>query len=68
MHDFEEYYPQIFKRQIEAIKTSNDKRNEKVNLLKEVKKWINENPEKAKAEFSKSAKDVIDILHSINNK
>lgn len=66
-HDFEKYYPQQFQEQVSDIltKSDNDKRKAKKGLLDEVKKWYKENPDEAKEEFEKSAKEVIDILIGI---
>lgn len=67
-HSFEEYYPSKFKKEIdEALSESdsNKKRELKAALLKKVKKWAVDNPEKAKPLFSKSAKEIIDILKLI---
>lgn len=67
VHSFEEFYPIMFKEKIEAAlnKEGNEKRNAKSSLLHEVKDWIKNNPETAKIEFEKSAKEVIDILREI---
>lgn len=69
-HDFEEYYPQMFKAQVEEIKkaSKDKKRKLKQDLLQEVKKWILDNPDLAKKEFEKSAKDVIEVLKEIESK
>ena len=67
-HDFEMYYPSIFKDEAEkiiGITNKNIKRESKKVLLEKVKKWIVENEKLAKEEFSKSASDVILKLKEI---
>lgn len=67
-HDFEMYYPSIFKDEVETIigiQNKNNKRESKKVLLEKVKKWIIENEKLAKEEFSKSASDVILKLKEI---
>ena len=67
-HDFEMYYPSIFKDEVETIiriQNKNTKRESKKLLLEKVKKWIIENEKLAKEEFSKSASNVILKLREI---
>lgn len=67
-HDFEMYYPSIFKDEVETIiriQNKNTKRESKKELLEKVKIWIHENPILAKEEFSKSASSVILKLKEI---
>jgi AAA15 family ATPase/GTPase len=68
-HDFEMYYPSEFKERVESVVKIVDKykkREAKKELLNNVKQWINQNESKAKEEFEISAKEVIDLLKSIN--
>jgi predicted ATPase len=67
-HDFEKYYPNQFQEEVMkvlSIPSRDKKREEKRKLLREVKDWYTENPEPAKAAFSQSAIEVINILQSI---
>ena len=69
-HDFEKYYPSIFKIDVEKISEIGDKKLKmeyKKELLQKVKNWIIENEDLAKEEFSKSAGDVIKKLQEIEN-
>ena len=70
-HDFESYYPKRFQAEVDEILALENKRKKmqrKQELIENVKKWIKENPDDAKEEFKESAKEIIDILKSINNK
>lgn len=68
-HNFENYYPDSFREQVDEILKIEDKnlrRDRKSELLRNLKQWISDNPELAKEEFAISAKDVIDILKTIS--
>ncbi len=71
-HDFEEYYPTIFREKfITEIRDNKEitkakKRIKKCELLNEVKEWISSNEEDAKVQFALSAEEVIDKLKEIN--
>lgn len=68
-HDFEHYYPSIFKVDVDKIlstQNSLEKRQLKKNLLEKIKEWISENENEARNEFKKSAAEVIDKLKKIN--
>jgi predicted ATPase len=68
-HDFEKYYPPEFQEEVSrvlSIANKKEKRTNKKFLLDNVKVWIRENEEKAKEEFRQSAKEIIEILQSIN--
>jgi AAA15 family ATPase/GTPase len=67
-HDFEKYYPSDFQGEVNEVLKITDKkeaRNRKKQLVGKVLKWAKKNPEKAKKEFEKSAKEIIIILKSI---
>lgn len=66
-HDFEEYYPEYFKSEVQKIlDLSHDaKREPKNKLYDKVKMWIKEDTELAKQEFSKSVQEVILLLQEI---
>ena len=67
-HDFERYFPDRFNDEIDAVcgeSSQRKKRELKSALLIRVVAWIAENPDTAKTEFSKSAKEVVDYLHDI---
>ena len=70
-HDFERYFPERFREDIDAAcgETTDKqaKRERKSALLKRVIAWIDEDPSKAKAEFQESARDVIDRLRRIES-
>lgn len=66
--DFERYYPDIFQEDATAalsIRNKKDKKEAKEKLLEKVLTWIVANEAEAKAEFEKSAHEVIDILYTI---
>lgn len=69
---FEYYYPEVLKNEykalVEPIKDRSKRYNEKKEFTKKVKRWIEENNEEAKAAFSHSASNVIDILKEIASK
>lgn len=70
-HDFEKYYPDRFQAQVNeilAITNKKQKMESKKKLVEEVKQWIKDFPDEAKQEFAISAKEVIDILKTINKK
>lgn len=70
-HDFEEYYPDIFHeevKQVLSIQDKKQKKDEKKQLLEKVLAWIRDNPDDAKKDFEKSAKEVIEILKKIEAK
>ncbi len=67
-HDFENYYPTRFKEKIALAINQKDKqkkRSAKKLLLDEIKEWIVKDEKTAKAEFKKSAQDVINKLKEI---
>lgn len=66
-HDFEDFFPSIFKDDIIVLKEMNkkDKRESKKNLINKVKDWISKDEENAKSLFSESAQEVIGILKNI---
>ncbi len=66
-HDFEEYYPEVFKEIVEqiGILDGREKWEEKKKLLEDVKSWIGEDDERAKKAFEVSAAEVIDKLKVI---
>lgn len=69
--DFEKYYPEEFQEEVKknlVIENNQKKRKAKKELLDKVIKWIESDEEKAKKEFEKSAKEVIDILKKISVK
>lgn len=68
-NDFEHYYPDEFKNRFIVIDQEKDKqtrRSLKKELTQDLLKWISENSDEAKIQFSKSAKEVLDILGNIN--
>lgn len=68
-HDFEKYYPNTFKDRVEqvlGITEKKDKRKAKQELINDLKQWWKDNPETAKKEFEKSAKEVIEKLKLIS--
>ncbi len=70
-HDFEKYYPDSFQEQVNeilAITNKKQKMERKRQLVEVVKQWIIDFPDEAKLEFAISAKEVIDILKTINNR
>lgn len=72
-HDFEEYYPERFKSEVTRVLTITNKdikREEKKKLLMEkVIPWCRgENETSLRAEFMKSASEVIDKLQTIESK
>ncbi|MFC9031219.1 ATP-dependent nuclease [Streptomyces arboris] len=65
---FEEYYPEAFREGVIAAFAMQSKvaiREAKKELLEAVLDWIAENEERARAEFEKSAQEVISYLRSI---
>jgi hypothetical protein len=67
-HDFEKYYPEVFREDIEIIlgeSNKQKKRAEKKALLEKVEAWIKEDDNRAKVAFEKSASEVIMILKKI---
>jgi len=70
-HDFEKYYPDRFQERVNEILVITNKKQKmesKKKLVEEVKQWIKDFPDDAKQEFAISAKEVIDILKTINKK
>ncbi|MFM2340156.1 MAG: hypothetical protein RLZZ360_792 [Candidatus Parcubacteria bacterium] len=71
-HDFEEYYPKIFKDKFnseirnDTTLTKEEKRLKKINLLIEVKDWVSNDEEEAKKQFALSATEVIEKLKQID--
>ena len=67
-HDFEKYYPEIFKEKVSDIVNlgnSSEKFERKKELRAEVEQWIEENGDEAKEAFEVSAKEVIEKLKTI---
>ena len=67
-HDFERYYPEQFRAEVDKVLELADKserRERKKQLLRDVEDWIAENPDGAKTAFEQSAAEVIDKLHDI---
>ncbi|GCC51658.1 hypothetical protein SanaruYs_18860 [Chryseotalea sanaruensis] len=67
-HNFEKYYPNRFKEEVEkalALTSKQEKRIAKQNLLIKVKTWIVNHETEAKEEFKISAAEVIEVLKSI---
>lgn len=69
-HDFEDYYPDEFSDEVQAIRDLDKKdaqtiRNEKAKLIEKVKSWCRENREEAVAGFVVSAAEVIAFLKEI---
>ncbi|MCK5114057.1 MAG: AAA family ATPase [Phycisphaerae bacterium] len=70
-HDFEEYYPEQFRKEIghiQALSEKQERRDAKKKLLKKIVTWIDSDPETAQAAFKKSAAEVITILQEIEAK
>ncbi len=69
-NDFEEYYPERFKKKVEAVLKLKDqkRRDAKKQLIIEVMDWALNNRETAIKEFKSSAKEVITILNTISDK
>lgn len=71
--NFEEYFPIQFQKEVSEILTLKGenkkqiKREKKKVLLEEVKKWMNNERDTAKAAFESSAKEVILFLKEIEN-
>lgn len=68
-HDFEEYYPEVFRKQVQAVVSapnSDQKRRLKADLLKQIKAWIRLDENAAKEAFSSSAAEVIEKLMAID--
>lgn len=68
-HNFEKYYPEIFKDEVERVLKITDKqakRQAKNKLLAQVKSWIAADEASAKAQFKESAKEVIQKLKEIS--
>ena len=69
-HDFEKYYPVEFQQAVTEILAIGDtkiKRARKKALLEEVKTWIIADEQRAKKEFSITAKEVIERLQEISD-
>lgn len=65
---FELYYPSVFADKVQEVLAIPDirrRREAKKRLLNEVLTWIEEDAERAQAEFAQSAADVIEILKEI---
>jgi hypothetical protein len=65
---FEDFYPADFQKKFSVINVIADRRNKqeaKIELTKELLEWISADRAKAKKEFSKSAKEVINYLKKI---
>ncbi|MFE2714017.1 ATP-dependent endonuclease [Streptomyces mirabilis] len=68
--DFENYYPERFaERAGEVLALSQkEKRNAKIALTREVRAWIDQNPDAAKDEFEESAAEVIAFLCEVDER
>lgn len=67
-HDFERYYPEIFKAEVDevlAIGNKQEKRERKKQLVEKVKQWAKDNPEESAIGFTDSAKEIVKILEKI---
>lgn len=65
---FEKYYPERFQKEVTSVLSmphGQKKQDAKTKLLKKVTDWALKNKDDAIKEFSKSAKEVIDILKRI---
>lgn len=68
-HDFEHYYPECFRDDVNNIVALTDKqakRAAKKALLEKVEKWIAANQKAAEAAFATSAAEVIEVLRRID--
>ena len=66
--DFERYYPERFRDEVNEIlniSSKQEKRTRKRELLEKVIGWIEENHDHAKDEFFKSTGEIIEILGKI---
>ena len=65
-NNIEDYYPERFSKEVaELSHLTKNKQEKKKYLIIKLLKWISENPDDAKTEFSQSAKEIIDILKRI---
>lgn len=67
-HNFEEYYPDRFKIEVDkalAIPDKENRKKAKQKVLLSVVEWIKNNEELARAEFGISASEVIGLLNEI---
>jgi predicted ATPase len=67
-HDFEDYYPQQFRIEVQEIKSEQSKKKRtllKKELLLKVRNWIHIDEKIAKSEFKNSAHEVIIFLTKI---
>ncbi|MFC1911863.1 hypothetical protein ACFLXG_01725 [Chloroflexota bacterium] len=67
-HDFERYYPEVFREKFDEILTlesSMERLGKKKELREEVENWIEADIDRAKQGFKISAKEVIDKLKEI---
>lgn len=65
---FENYYPKVFKEDIERVLSIEDKqkrREEKISLLKEVIKWLDIDIERGKQALQESASEIIQNLQEV---
>jgi predicted ATP-dependent endonuclease of OLD family len=70
-HNFEQYYPQQFSQRVAevlAMPKSQQKKDAKGKLAREVFNWAMRDPETAKREFNNSAREVLDFLTEIASK
>lgn len=66
--EFERYFPQDFKPQIDqvlSIQDKKEKRQAKQSLLSEVRAWLDADESRGRAALSKSASEIIDNLKAI---
>lgn len=70
-HDFEKYYPPSFQDEVDEILAMQNKKGKharKIELLNKILLWIEEDKDRAKKEFKKSAKEVLTKLKLIESK
>jgi len=70
--DFEHYYPYRFKNEIDVVLSIDrsqkaQRRQAKIELGGDVRKWIDENTEDARAALAESASEVIEVLKKIES-
>ncbi|MDX1442631.1 MAG: hypothetical protein R3270_02505, partial [Gammaproteobacteria bacterium] len=67
-HDFEEFYPERFREQVEevlGVVDRKERRDKKRKLLLEVIKFCQDDPEVAKDEFNDSASEIVELIREI---
>lgn len=69
--DFEFYYPEAFQDRVKSVLETLDRqqqRTQKTVLLDELIDWIEEDRDRAREAFSRSAKEVVELLARIDTK